>query len=64
VSVSADSEEVEPYRASDPGDPPRTLGDLRTPLKMTGTAWLITAVVIGAVLSFLVVVVMLGVYTD
>jgi hypothetical protein len=49
------------YPPDSGGVAPQTLGDLRTPLRMSRTAWLIALMIFVAMLSFFIVVVCLGV---
>ncbi|HUY10446.1 MAG TPA: hypothetical protein VMW80_13565 [Candidatus Dormibacteraeota bacterium] len=58
------NEEVDPHQAAPAGDYQPTLADLKTPLRMSRTAWLIAGMFLVAALSFFVLVVLLGVYTD
>ncbi|MGH7642290.1 MAG: hypothetical protein ACRENX_04635 [Candidatus Dormibacteria bacterium] len=61
MPTPSEVEEGGGYPAGPGGDPPRTLGDLQTPLRMSRTGWLIAAMLLVAVLSFFIVVVCLGV---
>lgn len=49
------------YPANSSGEGPKVLADLQTPRRMSRTAWLIAIMLFVAVLSFVVVVVLLGV---
>jgi hypothetical protein len=44
-----------------PADGPQTLADLQTPLRMSRIGWLIAIMLFVAVLSFFIVIVLLGV---
>lgn len=61
VADPTDSERVGAYPAPSSDEAPTTLGDLKTPLRMSRVGWLIAAMLFIAVLSFFIVVVCLGV---
>jgi len=61
VAGPTDPEPSGVYLAGPPADGPQTLGDLQTHPRMSRTAWLIAIMLFVAVLSFFIVVVLLGV---
>jgi hypothetical protein len=64
VAVPTDHEEGGVYPEAQPGDPPKTLADLQTPVRMSRIGWLIAAMVLVAAASFFILVVLLGVDTS